>query len=203
MTALLVASVVLLWAVVLGLAFTVFALARQIGVLHERVAPVGALAMGGGPEVGDPAPRIAVQLLDGGSFSLARSPERRMRLLMFVSSDCPICKRLIPIAKTLAKEEAAELVFVGDAEVSVQRAMIARARLEGYPFVNGPELGMALHVGKLPYAVLVNEDGLIAAKGLVNSREHLESLFTAKSAGVASIQEFLHNRRLEAGAEGV
>ena len=94
------------------------------------------------------------------------------------------------------------MTSVGDAEVSVQRALIARAKLEDYPFVNGPELGMALHVGKLPYAVLVNEDGLIAAKGLVNSREHLESLFTAKAAGVASIQEFLANRRLEARADG-
>jgi methylamine dehydrogenase accessory protein MauD len=202
MTALLVASVVLLWVVVLGLAFTVLALARQIGVLHERVAPVGALAMGGGPEVGDPAPRIAARLLDGGPFSLGRAPDRRMRLLMFVSADCPICKRLIPIAKALAKEESCALVFVGDGEPAVQRALVARAGLEDYPFVNGPELGMALHVGKLPYGVLVNEDGLIAAKGLVNSREHLESLFTAKAAGVASIQAFLRNRRLEAGAEG-
>ena len=39
----------LLWGVVIILAITVLALARQIGVLHERIAPVGALALGQGP----------------------------------------------------------------------------------------------------------------------------------------------------------
>jgi hypothetical protein len=31
----------------------------------------------------------------------------------------------------------------------------------------------------------------VRAKGLVNTREHLESLFEAKERGVVSIQEFL------------
>ena len=41
MTALIVSNV-LLWLLVIGLALTVFALTRQIGVLYERVAPAGA-----------------------------------------------------------------------------------------------------------------------------------------------------------------
>jgi hypothetical protein len=53
---------------------------------------------------------------------------------------------------------------------------------------------MALKVGRLPYAVLVGDDGRIRAKGLVNSREQLESLFTAKELGVASVQEFIDQR---------
>jgi hypothetical protein len=32
----------------------------------------------------------------------------------------------------------------------------------------------------------------VRAKGLVNTREHLESLFEAKERGVASLQEFVH-----------
>ena len=46
MTEVLAASVVVLWLVVIVLAFVVFALARQIGILHERVAPAGALMPG-------------------------------------------------------------------------------------------------------------------------------------------------------------
>jgi methylamine dehydrogenase accessory protein MauD len=46
-------------------------------------------------------------------------------------------------------------------------------------------------VGKLPYAVLVDADGVVRAKGLVNTREHLESLFEAKERGVGSLQELL------------
>ena len=35
----------------------------------------------------------------------------------------------------------------------------------------------------------------IASLGLINNREHLESLFEAKERGVASIQQFLGNKR--------
>lgn len=53
---------------------------------------------------------------------------------------------------------------------------------------------MTYRIAKLPYAVLIGEDGAIRGKGLVNSREQLESLFAAKEAGVASIQEYIDQR---------
>jgi hypothetical protein len=40
--------------------------------------------------------------------------------------------------------------------------------------------------------VLLDDEGKVRAKGLVNTREHLESLFEAKERGVASLQEFVH-----------
>ncbi len=189
---LLIVSQVLLWLLVVGLILVVLALARQIGVLHERIAPVGALTPRGGPEVGEAAPRMTVARLDGGSLTVGqRLPPGAMQLLMFVSSDCPVCKRIIPLAKSVAKAEHLELVFVGDAEAVDQQALIARYGLETYPFVNGPELGMAFQVGKLPYAVLLDDAGTIASKGLVNTREHLESLVVAKLTGFGSIQAYL------------
>lgn len=42
----LVVSNILAWLVILALLLTVLALARQIGLLHERIRPVGALALG-------------------------------------------------------------------------------------------------------------------------------------------------------------
>jgi hypothetical protein len=53
---------------------------------------------------------------------------------------------------------------------------------------------MAFQVSKLPYAVLVDEHGFVRAKGLVNSREQLESLFTAKELNVGSAQEWLEQQ---------
>jgi methylamine dehydrogenase accessory protein MauD len=53
------------------------------------------------------------------------------------------------------------------------------------------QIGMTYAVGKLPYAVLIDADGIIRAKGIVNTREHLESLFEAERRGVASIQQYL------------
>ena len=43
----------------------------------------------------------------------------------------------------------------------------------------------------LPYAALLDQAGVLVAKGLVNSREHLESLLEAKRLGVASINEYM------------
>ena len=181
--ALLEASVILSWIVIAALALVVLALARQIGVLHERVAPVGALAMTGGPEVGEAAPRLAAQTLDGAEHTIgAPSPAGRLQLLLFVAPHCPICKTVIPIARAMARSERLDLVLVGDGQLQELRDMARRHDLEGFPFVNAPQVGLAFQVGKLPYAVLLDREAKIAAKGLVNSREHLESLIVAHDA---------------------
>ena len=52
-------------------------------------------------------------------------------------------------------------------------------------------LGMSYGISKLPYGVLIDENGRVAAMGIVNSREHLDSLFEAKELEVASIQEYM------------
>jgi methylamine dehydrogenase accessory protein MauD len=49
---------------------------------------------------------------------------------------------------------------------------------------------LAYQVSRLPFAALLDERGILRARGLVNSREHLESLFEAKRLGVASLQEY-------------
>ena len=64
-------------------------------------------------------------------------------------------------------------------------------RITALPYVVSTEVGMRYAIGKLPYAVLIDADGIIRAKGIVNTREHLESLFEAERRGVATIQEFL------------
>ena len=62
-------------------------------------------------------------------------------------------------------------------------------------FVNSTEVGRAFQVGKLPYAVLISELGIIVAHGLVNTREHLESLVVAHETGLHSLQQYLNARK--------
>ena len=181
----------LLGVLVLGLSAVVFALARQIGVLHERIAPVGAL-MTGGPAVGTQAPRILARRLDGSQMLIGdRLAAGRTQLLLFISSDCPICKKVIPLAKSVASAEGLDLIFVGDAAVTEQQKLVAALHLEGFPFLNGPEVGTTFQIGRLPYGVLLDDEGRIAAKGLVNTREHLESLVVAKLTGIPSAQSYV------------
>ena len=190
----LLVSNVLLWIAVVVLAAVVVALTRQIGVLHERVFPVGALVMPGGPRVGEAAPTLAVTDLGGGALTIGgRDVEGRRTLLFFVSPTCPVCKTLLPVVRALVAgaAPATRLVFASDGDVDEQRAFVARAGLGEHPYVVSSALGLAYQVGKLPYAVLIGADGVLVAKGLVNTREHVESLFEAARLGVASMQEWL------------
>lgn len=197
-TALIVGQV-LAWLVILILGVAILALARQVGVLHMRVAPAGALQTSGGPAAGGKAPAIPATTLDGQDVVVGGPASGvPLRLLMFVSSTCPLCKNLIPAARSFARDERVELTFVGDDDIAVQRAMVEAQGLAGYRFVNGQQVGQAFEVAKLPYAVLLDTDGVILSKGLVNSREHLESLIVAHELGIATVQDYIARLRVEA-----
>jgi methylamine dehydrogenase accessory protein MauD len=130
--------------------------------------------------------------MDGAPLSIGKTLAKgRMQLLLFVSPHCPLCKDLIPIAKNFARAEKLDIVFVGDDDLGEQQAMIARLEMGGLPFVNGPVVGRTFHVDRLPHAVLIGDSGTVLSKGLVNSREHLESLVTAHEMGVVSVQDYL------------
>jgi methylamine dehydrogenase accessory protein MauD len=201
MTEVLAVSQALLWVVVVALAVVVLALARQIGVLHERVAPMGALMTDRGPQVGDAAPVMEVKDLHGFPVVLGgKHAGGSDRLLLFVAPTCPICKKILPLVPTFVRgERRLEVVLVGDGDLAEQQALVREHRLEGLTYVLAPEVGMLYRVGKLPYAVLLDETGVIRAKGLVNSREHLESLMVARETGYASIQDFLAATRATDG----
>lgn len=191
-TALVVSNGVL-WLMVVALAVTVFALMRQIGVMHERIAPVGALMLGKGLIVGDPAPVLSAADLSGRELVIggARN-DRRSTLLVFVSPTCPVCKSLVPVLQSsrLSERDWLEIVLASDGNGEDQRRYIAAQGLSAFPFVNSGSLGMTYQVSRLPFAALIDADGVLRARGIVNSREHLESLFEAKRLGVGSIQEY-------------
>jgi methylamine dehydrogenase accessory protein MauD len=189
----LIVSNVLLFACVIALALVVLALARQVGLLHERVSPVGALMPAGGPAVGDEAPHLEVDALDGTRVQVAPVDADRSTLLFFLSPTCPVCKTLLPVLLSAAASEAPipRVVFASDGDVEEHQRFIARHDLGAVPYLLSTEVGMAFGIGKLPYAVLIDDTGVIRAKGIVNTREHLESLFEAQRRGVASIQDYL------------
>jgi methylamine dehydrogenase accessory protein MauD len=170
----------------------VVVLVGLLGVLSERLAAAGDLMERRGPAVGDAAPAIAAALLGGGARSVGGATGRAM-LLFFLSPTCPVCKTLLPALRSIARAEAGwlDVVLASDGPPEEHAAFVVAERLETFPYVLSGELGMTYQVAKLPYAVLVDGTGVVRAKGLVNSREHLESLFEAHERGVASLQEWV------------
>jgi methylamine dehydrogenase accessory protein MauD len=190
----LVLSNIVLWLLVIALSLVVLALVRQVGVLHERITPVGALMLAKGLKVGELAPAVSTPELSGRERTLGGPRvDGLSTLVMFVSPTCPVCKALLPVLKSSRRAERSwlEIVLASDGDLASQQSFVREQGLEEFPYIVSSALGMAYQVSRLPFAVLIDADGALKARGLINSREHLESLFEAKRLGVASLQDFL------------
>jgi len=146
------AAFVVQWILVAVLAVAVVALARQIGVLQLRLAPLGALEVDDeGPPLGE-APEARAARTRDGSSTLIGGPGRG-RLVAFVSDTCPICDQVAPSLPSAASASGLELQVVSDGDLE------AAYRVPGVPFV-----------------VVLDEVGVVRSKGTVNSLEQIEGL---------------------------
>ena len=194
-------SVIALWVVVVALGICVLALSRQIGILYERVAPMGALMMDHGPKVGELAPPVEVTTWEGQGLTIGTA-SAKSTLLFFVSPTCPVCKKLLPIIRSVQQRENRWLnvVLASDGDRPEHATFREKHQLADFPYVLSQPLGMAYKISKLPYCVLLDANGFVRAKGLVNSREQVESLMTAYESGIASVQEHIDRQLLAAEA---
>ncbi|WP_233871437.1 methylamine dehydrogenase accessory protein MauD [Paraburkholderia adhaesiva] len=193
LTALIVSSV-LLWIGLLLVALVGLAVIRQVGILHERISPVGALMIDKGPAVGTVGPSFEVRDITSKPVKIGGvEANGNATLVFFLSTTCPICKKLLPLLNDIVRKEGPRLrlVLVSDGDLGEHQAFYEKQRLSAHPYVLSQDIGMAYQIGKLPYAILFDAQGVIRAKGLVNSREQLESLFVANERGVGSLQEYL------------
>lgn len=192
----LVASNIALWIGFIAMVLINLALLRQVGVLYERVAPAGALMVNGVLSVGEDAPSLSLATLDGELEEVGGPRDGKAQLLFFLSPDCPVCGELTSVFKSAAAAEADWLhaVLASDGAEHDHQAYVEKKGLQQYPYVVSEILGKTYGVSKLPYAVLIDEQGKIASMGIVNTREHLESLFEAKEQKVASIQEYMNKK---------
>jgi methylamine dehydrogenase accessory protein MauD len=185
-----------LWFVVIVLSVVLLAVVRQLGVLHERIAPAGALMLAKGLKVGEPAPQIAAQDIEGDSITVGGArADSRATLLVFVSPTCPVCKTLLPVLKSslAAERDWLDIVLASDGDGARHREFVLAHRLGGFRYVVSAPLGIGYQVSRLPFAALIDAQGMLRARGIVNSREHLESLFEAKRLGFASIQDYFES----------
>ena len=133
----LLVSNVILWITVIALAFVVLALARQVGILHQRVAPAGALMPTTGPKVGELTEPMVLTDLNDESVTIGGVNEGGLAtLVMFLSPTCPVCKSLVPAARSLVMRESKRmrLVFASDGDSLDQHKAYARdLSLDAYP----------------------------------------------------------------------
>jgi len=201
----LIVSNVVLWILVIVLALMVFALTRQVGILHERVAPAGALQPTNGPKVGEHTEEMALTALSGERLTIGgKNQDQKSKLVLFISPTCPVCKSLVPTAMHLQQSESHRLTlaFASDGEeVEQHKAYVKDLDISDYPYIVSQALGMHYQVSKLPFALLIDGEGVLQSKGLVNTREHLESLIEAMDTGVTTLQEYVLSQKEAAGLD--
>jgi methylamine dehydrogenase accessory protein MauD len=168
------ASYLALWILVVTLCVVVVALARQIGTLHLRLGPRGALEMDDeGPPLGEGVVPIEATDLEGRSVALAGSGAAQ--LILFVSPGCQVCETVLPSIAAVAGAAGLAPYVVTDLDSTETALSFAHKRLNA-PVVPSPEAARAYSIPGTPYVVVLDELGVVRAKGTVNSLEQMEGL---------------------------
>jgi hypothetical protein len=150
-----------------GLAIAVLALAREVGLLRLRLGPSSALEIAEeGPSVFGCTELIARFRLD---------PETSLALAVFTSDGCHVCRSLEPSLRVLE----------GDPRVAV----------ESFDEVAEAAVWTELEIPGSPFAIALDRQGTVLAKGTFNNLAQLES--------VLATAERRRGERELAGAIGV
>lgn len=168
-------SYVVLWGIVITL-IVVVALGRRLGTLHLRLGAGGPpkLDEEGPPLGGTPPPRDGIDL-DGNSVTIG-GPGRR-QLLLFVSPGCMVCGQVLPSVPALARTYGLQAIALSEEDaIETRRELGHDADVE---IVTGHAHFDAYSVPGTPYAVVLDETGVVAGKGTVNNLEQLEGLIAA------------------------
>jgi hypothetical protein len=140
------------WILLVVLAVIVVALARQVGTLHLRLGPRGALEIDDeGPTLGESPPPIPALTSDGRSVMLGGPGPGRV--VMFASPTCGVCKEVAP-------------------------ALAPAAAAAGYSaqILHDPHAEREWDVPGTPFVVVLDAAGMVRAKGTVNNLEQVEGL---------------------------
>lgn len=133
------------------LAVAVLALAREVGLLRLQLAPQAAL------EIPDEGPPVGAWSPLAERFE--PEPQARLALAVFSSQSCRLCRSLEPALLSLRRDP-----------------LLA---VEVFDEVDDVEVWRELAVPGSPFAVVLDRDGVVRAKGTFNSLAQLEGLLAA------------------------
>lgn len=144
----------------LGLGIAVLALAREVGMLRLRLGPAAAL------EIPDEGPEVGTRIGLVDRFRDLPSPG--IGLAVFTSEGCRVCRGLAPAISSLG----------GDPELAV----------EVFDEVADADVWNELAIPGSPFALTLDENGTVLAKGTFNNLAQLESVLATSGRRRASME---------------
>lgn len=182
------ASYIVLWGLVIVLAIAVVALARQIGTLHLRLGPRGALEMDDeGPPLGIALPEMTGRALSGREVSIGGPGEPQ--ILLFASPGCGVCRQVLPSLPAIARDGRLHPYLITDVDEHETRRAYGDTDA-GAPVVPAPAMVHELDVPGTPYVIVTDGLGVVRAKGTVNNLEQMEGLVQTAADRIARMPEW-------------
>lgn len=175
------ASLVVLWVLLIIMAFLLAGALRQIGLLRLRIGDdPGALITDDGLPRGSFAPDFeAVEVVSGDTTRLSERVNSK-RAVVFLSTGCLACRQLAPHLKEVVKTRSdAEFLVVISGDMDSCRQLAFGAGLAGALPVwvdQGGSIAALYQVAMTPFTYVTDEDGRVLARGVANDWRGLDSL---------------------------
>jgi methylamine dehydrogenase accessory protein MauD len=178
-------SYVVLWALVLLLGFLLLGTLRALGFLKWQLEQLQATTPSrigrDGLRVGKKAPQFSLPSALGKEIALDDFAGLKV-LLVFTQSGCGPCKAIVPELNRLEQRRTHQVLVVNNADIEKTRAW-AKEVDAGFPVLAQEKYAISkrFQVFATPFAFLIDEKGVIASKGFVSSKQHLN--FVLSGAG--------------------
>lgn len=171
----------------LALAWFLLAMAKEVGLILARLGPDRPMVTREGPSVGTKLePELVYESGYVDAFEAGRST-----LWLFLSPTCSVCE-------TLQEAMPAFLAHYG----RLVRLMVVYDRVHPTPVylqsatvLSSPMLHTRFRLEGTPYAVVVDKEGTVSAKGVVNTLSQIENLLELE---VFAVRAALRRRKAEA-----
>jgi methylamine dehydrogenase accessory protein MauD len=188
MTAWLLVSYVTLWLLVLVLGFLLLGGLRALALLRWRLEQLEATTPSrlgrGGLKLGKNAPDFTLPCVAGSEVSLHDFAGRRV-LLVLTQSGCKPCHRVVPELNRLQRGGEVQVLVVNNGELEATRQWAGEAGV-CFPMLVQQQFSVSrrYEMYATPFAFLIDERGVIAAKGIINNGQHIG--FVLSGAGDAA-----------------
>ncbi len=171
-------SNVALWIVVIFETVLLLLLLRVLGEMRQnRHVPSSNDPLNDGIPVGEQAPDFDAKDQQGRVVNL-RNFQGRWRILAFVSPGCKACKETIGVLNdTQRNRQQLTVLLVGEQDFQ-QNQEYAHEHKAQMPILT-PAHNLARNIYRIqgvPFVFILDENGIIRAKGIVNEPDHMQEL---------------------------
>ena len=167
--------------ILIGLAVVVLSLARQVGILHERLSPAGMQRSRTEIQPGDVVPAQSLTTISDAPVNFSGQPSA----LLFMSAECPICKSVLPAFEDAVNSSGFAPFWVADGlpgpsgEMPDYARYAVDQRLNEDRLVVSQELGLALGVTQIPALVLIDAEQKLIVREVLNGPRQVATIFSA------------------------